>query len=565
MNKTIPAKGWCVPLFALVTVLLLSYCNKPVSYYEELGIDSAKVNIVRKKVLLINIQGARGNTLRDAEIPHIKGLLTNSIYSWDAVCDTVSTDHAGWAELLTGVRNSKNGVSDESYLNIQLSEYPSFLSRLKAMNEKINITNISSVPTLNDTLIPAASATVIVKANTDIAAKDSAVNRLKNGDADVMIVSMRDVNEAGKQHGFSAASNAYLSAITTADQYIGEILAALKSRSGYANEDWMIILTSNHGGTDEGTYGGKTFNERNTFVVCYNNRFVPKEIIIPPVNVPYAGKYPFFFRKDGYDHAAYTDNTAYRFGSDVDFTVEFNIHTTGAQQDNPIITNKNWNSGSNTGWIIFINGGNIRINYKGAAAGRIDMANGPPVADGKWHHITATFDRQNNISIYKDGLFFVAGPSIKDKGSLDAGLPLTIGTHATLNFDYYGPNDGSLNSYVSDIRIWKKVLSPKTIEDWAFKNISQAHPDYASLIGYWKASNGTDSDVRLMDESPTKANLIIQNGLRWDYIDELLNPSAVDATALVPQSVDVSANVLAWMGMKIQPSWLLDGKIVILP
>lgn len=565
MNKTIPAKGWYVPLLALVTVLLLSYCNKPVSYYEGLGIDSAKVSIVRKKVLLINIQGARGNTLRDADIPNIKGLLTNSIYSWDAVCDTVSTDHAGWAALLTGVGSSKNGVLNATYHDLQLSMYPTFLSRLKAMDEKINITCISSTPTLNDTLIPASSATVIVKSGTDIAAKDTAVNRLKHDNADVMIVSMGDVNEAGKQHGFSVASSEYLFAIRTADQYVGEMLTALRSRSGYANEDWMIIITSNHGGTDEGSYGGKTFNERNTFVVCYNSRFVPKEIVIPPVNVPYQGKYPFFFRKDGYDHAAYTNNPAFLFGTDVDFTVEFNIHTTGSQQDNPIITNKNWNSGSNTGWLIFINGGNIRINYKGATTGRLDMGNGPPVADGKWHHITTVFDRQNNISIYKDGLFFVSGPSIKDKGSLNAGLPLTVGTHALLDFDYYGPNDGSLNSYVSDIRIWKKVLSPKTIEDWAFRNVTATHPDYTSLIGYWKASNGTDSDVKLLDESPTKADLTIQNGLRWDYIDEVLNPSAVDATALVPQSVDVSANVLAWIGMKIQPTWLLDGKIMILP
>ncbi|MET6998414.1 alkaline phosphatase family protein [Chitinophaga defluvii] len=564
MNKTIPVKGWQLPLFALVTVLLLSYCNKPVSFYEELGADSVSVNLTRKKVLLINIQGAQGNTVRDANTPNIKGLLSNSIYSWDAVCDTVSTDHVGWAELLTGVRGKKNGITDGSYIDNRLVEYPSFLSRLTAANDKLKLISISSVATLNDTIIPAASASVIVKAATDAAAKDTAINRLKNDQADVVMVSLREVNEAGKQHGFSPASTAYMSAIEAADQHIGEILAALKGRENYAKEDWMVIITSNHGGTAAGTYGGNSFNERNTFLVFYNNRFVSKEITMPLVNVPYAGKYPFFYRADNKDHAAYTNNPAFHFGSDVSFTVEFNIHTTGSQQDNPIVTNKNWNSGGNTGWIIFIANGNIRLNYKGASTGRLDMGNGPPVADGKWHRVTVVFDRQKEIAMYKDGEFFVSGPNIKDKGNVDAGLPLTVGTHAILNYDYYGPNDGSLNSYVADIRIWKTVLSPETIQSWAFRSVTQAHPDYASLIGYWKASNGDDGDVVLKDDSPTKADLTIQHGLRWDYIDEVLNPSSIDATAFVPQSVDLPANVLAWMGLKLQPSWQLDGRILIL-
>jgi len=564
MNKTIPVKGWYLPLFALVTVLLLSYCNKPVSFYEELGADSLSVNLTRKKVLLINIQGAQGNTVRDANTPHIKGLLTNSIYSWDAVCDTVSTDHVGWAELLTGVKSNKNGITDVSYIDNRLSEYPSFLSRLTAANDKLEIISISSVATLNDTIIPAASASVIVKAATDAAAKDSAVNRLKKDPADIVMVSMRDVNEAGKQHGFSPASTAYMTAIEAADQYVGEMLSALKSRENYAKEDWMVIITSNHGGTVTGTYGGNSFNERNTFLIFQNSRFISREITMPLVNIPYAGKYPYFYRKDGKDHAAYSHNPSFHFGADINFTVEFYIHTNGTGEDNPIITNKNWNSGNNTGWLIYTEGGLIKINYKGANGVRTDVKNGPRVSDGKWHRITAVFDRQKNASIYMDGLFFVSGGDIKDHGSLDAGLPLTLGTHATLNFDYYGPNSGSLNSYVSDIRIWKTALTAETISSWSFRPVTAAHPDYAALIGYWKASNGDAADAVLKDESPAKSDLTIQNGLQWDYIDEVLNPSSIDATAFVPQSVDLSANVLAWMGLKLQPSWQLDGRILIL-
>src|SRR5690606_37107629 len=127
-------------------------------------------------------------------------------------------------------------------------------------------------------------------------------------------------------------------------------------------------------------------------------------------------------------------------------------------------------------------------------ASRIDMRNGPPVADGKWHHITVTFDRQNNISFYLDGKFYVSGPSIQGDGNIDATYPFVVGTDGTLNYSYNGP-DGSGDNYISDIRVWKTVLDPTTIANWAFQPITRDHPDYNSLIGWWKATDGPDAKV----------------------------------------------------------------------
>lgn len=550
-------------LFFLVAFIITIFeqCNKPLLFEAPSSKDSTAITLRQKKLLLITLQGARGAVMKDADIPHIQSLVANSIYSWDAVCDSVSTDAAGWAALFTGVHNMKNGVSGYSYLNNRFDLYPSFFSYLRQGGHPFRIIGVNDAPSLNDTLLFKQDVDMMINPSDDQAVADSAVGRLMQDNPDVMLVNFEDINTAGIQYGFSGA--AYQAAIHTTDGYIGKILNALKARKNYASEDWLIVITSNHGGTDTGTYGGSGSDERNTFVLYSNSRFTSQEIRAPLVNVPYNGIYPMFYRSAGTDHAAYTNDPKFHFGADQDFTIEFNIRSTNASgDDHPVISNKNWGSGSNTGYAIYKQNGNLRINYKGTDASRIDMRNGPYVADGKWHHITVTFDRGGVISFYMDGDFFVSGPSIKDNGSIDATYPFVIGTDGTLNYSYNGP-DGSGDNYISDIRVWNTVLSPTTIANWAFIPLTEDHPNYANLIGYWKANDATGA-ATLKDYSVSHADLTIKNGLQWDEIDDVLNPSNINPSLYVPASVDVSTNVLAWMGLKVDPLWHLDGKIWIL-
>ncbi|SEW36704.1 LamG-like jellyroll fold domain-containing protein [Chitinophaga arvensicola] len=535
-------------------LLLAGSCNKPALFEHNVATDSLPPAI-RKKVLVIAIEGARGQVVRDADIPNMKALLPNSIYSWDAVTDTATADAASWASLFTGVINYKNGVSGAAYTGNQFTAYPAFTQRFG--ERKLDITAISSSTSLNDTLLK--GNTLVKTTGNDAATKDSAVGRLQHSDPDILVVALSSVHTAGVNNGFSDNADAYTTAIHQADAYIGEVLGAMRSRKNYASEDWLVIIASNHGGTDQGTYGGSSFAERNNFLLYYNRSFTGKMQEMPLLNVPYEGTFPFFYRKDGKDHAAYTKDEAFHFGDAQNFTIEFNIQTTYAGgDDHGIVSNKNWGSGGNIGWVIYKTSGNIRLNYRGASASRIDVRTGPPVADGKWHHITVTFDRQGVVNFYKDGKYFVSGPSIKGMGTVDAGLPFVVGTDGTLNY-----TDGSSgDNYIADIRVWNSVLPESVIYDWAFRPVTPLHPAYSSLIGYWKANEGPTGNI-IRDYSRTGADLVISNGLQWDVKKDILNPSDVDATLLVPHSMDLAVNALAWMGVKMQQGWQLDGKTAI--
>ena len=80
-------------LFTLAVLCITGFsrCNKPVLYQEEIASDTSLVGLTQKKVLFITIQGARGDVMETANIPNIQSLQAHSIYSWNAVCDTVST------------------------------------------------------------------------------------------------------------------------------------------------------------------------------------------------------------------------------------------------------------------------------------------------------------------------------------------------------------------------------------------------------------------------------------------------------------------------------------------
>lgn len=54
---------------------------------------------------------------------------------------------------------------------------------------------------------------------------------------------------------------------STADARGREIIRAIEARSTYAEEDWLIIISTDHGGTETG-HGGQTAFERMTWLAC---------------------------------------------------------------------------------------------------------------------------------------------------------------------------------------------------------------------------------------------------------------------------------------------------------
>lgn len=73
-------------------------------------------------------------------------------------------------------------------------------------------------------------------------------------------------DHTGHSSGFGPRNKKYAAAFDTVQAKADEIISAIKARPTYDTEDWLIIITADHGGYDL-THGGPTKQERYTFII----------------------------------------------------------------------------------------------------------------------------------------------------------------------------------------------------------------------------------------------------------------------------------------------------------
>lgn len=84
--------------------------------------------------------------------------------------------------------------------------------------------------------------------------------------ADFVFIIYENTDSAGHDYGFSFNNPVYKDEFIVEDNYGYEVIKAIEARETYDTEDWLIIVTSDHGGINGG-HGGPSIQERMTFVV----------------------------------------------------------------------------------------------------------------------------------------------------------------------------------------------------------------------------------------------------------------------------------------------------------
>lgn len=85
-------------------------------------------------------------------------------------------------------------------------------------------------------------------------------------DLDVLSAYYYGVDEAGHSHGFHSDTPQYVQAMGQADAALGRLLQAIKSRPTYAQENWLIVVSTDHGGSSTG-HGANRPEHRKVAVV----------------------------------------------------------------------------------------------------------------------------------------------------------------------------------------------------------------------------------------------------------------------------------------------------------
>ncbi|MEU6067217.1 alkaline phosphatase family protein [Streptomyces sp. NPDC047082] len=223
------------------------------------------------KVLVIGLDGALLQRIKDADAPNLDALMAagltapSSIYA-NPLAPTLSGP--GWSTIITGVWPDKHNVKDNSFTGARFAQYPDFLTRVQTAKPSLNTYAVASWAPITDTVFSAKVDTRVSTPSSeyDTGTTSRAVAQLRDGNPDAVFVHLDNIDHAG--HTSGAASQQYLDAVHGADAQVGQIVAAVKSRATYATEDWLIMVTADHGHTDAGGHGGSTLQERQTFLIA---------------------------------------------------------------------------------------------------------------------------------------------------------------------------------------------------------------------------------------------------------------------------------------------------------
>jgi len=235
---------------------------------------------VDQKVLFIGIDGCRPDALTFASTPNIDVLIANSTYSLDAMNGGITWSGPGWSNLLCGVREDKHGVTDNFFFGANYTDYPHFFNRIEEYDPSMVTASFTTWWPLDLIILDLVDVKYALEYSLggDAIVSDSLVGYLGSGDPDVIFMYFGDVDAAGHAYGFDPNVPEYISALETTDDHIGKLLSAIDNRSNIVNENWLIIVSTDHGGIGLG-HGGTSFVEENIFVIVSGDA-VPNQVII---------------------------------------------------------------------------------------------------------------------------------------------------------------------------------------------------------------------------------------------------------------------------------------------
>lgn len=230
------------------------------------------------KVLLIGIDGIRSDQLAAADTPHIDGLGANGYISLAARTRMPTVSGPGWSSMVTGVWAEKHGVMGNNFAKKRYDLYPDFLTRLEQLDSGRETFAALNWPPLGTTNAdgPLFSDLIDVKVNIngDTMGYDVADERvcqvsesyLASASVDAAFVYLGNPDVASHDEGLYSA--AYRNAIEAADDCVGRLVEALDRRPDAASEDWLILLSTDHGRNEEGGHGGDSEEELTIFYVA---------------------------------------------------------------------------------------------------------------------------------------------------------------------------------------------------------------------------------------------------------------------------------------------------------
>ena len=231
------------------------------------------------KILLIGIDGVRVDVLADVSTPNLDALSAVGLFTAETRTTTPSISGPAWSSMLTGVWPEKHGVTSNRFVNAHYDQYPDFLTRVEQVRPELNtfaVVDWLPLGQRNEASGPALGVRIDVRevldgselgwADADAVSVGLAVQHLTGADPDAMFVYLGNPDETSHEHRSIGVE--YRDAISLSDRHVGMLVDAIRSRPLYPFENWLILVSTDHGRLPDGSHGGDSRVEMTTFILA---------------------------------------------------------------------------------------------------------------------------------------------------------------------------------------------------------------------------------------------------------------------------------------------------------
>lgn len=230
------------------------------------------------RLLVIGIDGVRPDGLAAAHTPHLDSLMAQGTFSLHALTHPPTVSGPGWSAMLTGVWHDKHNVTSNNFTAPRYDLYPDFMSRLEAAHPDLNTVSIVHWGPVNTQILQADEEVTVAS---DLQVATEAARRLRTGDPHVIFLHFDDVDAAGHGTAFDPRVPEYIAEIEDVDRQVGVVRAALAERPTRADEDWLILSSTDHGGFGS-SHGGASPEERTIYVIAAGDGVPQRQIGLDP-------------------------------------------------------------------------------------------------------------------------------------------------------------------------------------------------------------------------------------------------------------------------------------------
>jgi len=221
------------------------------------------------KVLFIGMDGVRSDALIQANTPNLDALFTSGLSTYESWHLGITSSGPSWTAMNNGVWEAKHKVTNNSYAGADYDNWPYIAKRAKEVRTDLKAIQIVTWNPMD--VVENATGGNVFNHGWDRSIDPGGLGQglvtaaakiqLIDPELDYLFIHYDEPDAAGHSRGFSPTIPEYINAIQVADQEIGEIIAALKARPTYANEEWLILGCTDHGGLGLG-HGGNSDQER---------------------------------------------------------------------------------------------------------------------------------------------------------------------------------------------------------------------------------------------------------------------------------------------------------------